>query len=738
MKLLKPALLLTLALAANLNCQIAPAYTVAPIPAPSGTSSFFFSNLPGFGINNAGQVVGAGFANNIADNLVFVGNTSATALVPQLHNVYDVYGINNSGQFVGNTSQGGYEAFIGTPTGPTQIPVSSPWVVSQAFGINDAGQVAGTVWAYGNTPPQQAFVGTTSGITLVPLPSGWSNPSVSGINNNGQVVGTAQNASGTQQVFIGTTAGSTPVPVILEPASGGLYAYAINNSGQVVGWQGSENYSGQVFVATTSGVTWLPRPPGATANGSAMVSNGAISGAGVVVGDLTTAPGSYAYGYYGPWIWDSIHGAVFFFDLVPAPWVVTHVQSITDTGLILAQVSNNGGVPQWSILTPVAPCVTTLPSSGISLSAGAYSEAAFNVTAPSGCDWHEYADASWLTLFQLGGTGNGSVSYSVDANPTGEARTGNIWVGAQHFTVSQAGQTVAPVSASIGGVTGYPPNLSLTVSDPNGPNDLSVVDVLINDYLDGQNACYFAFVPSPNSSGYLYLVNDAGNGYVGPPIALYSGQMLSNSQCTLLAAVDSRSGNTLTLTVQISCTYAFAGNRIVYTAARSATQNSGWHALNTWTVAGSTNPLTAVESFPFPATTNSGTFSFNFNDSSGWQDLAVLDVLTNDYIDGEHACYVAYVPSSATDGYLYLVDDAGDGHYVGPPILISSGGTLSNSQCTVNAAASSTSVAGNTLTLNLSLTFSQSFAGNRIFFLAARNNGSGNSGWQAVGTVAVP
>jgi hypothetical protein len=84
------------------------------------------------------------------------------------------------------------------------------------------------------------------------------------------------------------------------------------------------------------------------------------------------------------------------------------------------------------------------------------------------------------------------------------------------------------------------------------------------------------------------------------------------------------------------------------------------------------------------------------------------------------------------------VDDAGDGHYVGPPILISSGGTLSNSQCTVNAAASSTSVAGNTLTLNLSLTFSQSFAGNRIFFLAARNNGSGNSGWQAVGTVAVP
>jgi len=44
---------------------------------------------------------------------------------------------------------------------------------------------------------------------------------------------------------------------------------------------------------------------------------------------------------------------------------------------------------------------------------------------------------------------------------------------------------------------------------------------------------------------------------------------------------------------------------------------------------------------------------------------------------------------------------------------------------------------GNTLTVTLAMTFSQAFAGNQVFFLAARNNSS-NSNWQAVGSVTIP
>ena len=103
------------------------------------------------------------------------------------------------------------------------------------------------------------------------------------------------------------------------------------------------------------------------------------------------------------------------------------------------------------------------------------------------------------------------------------------------------------------------------------------------------------------------------------------------------------------------------------------------------------------------------------------------------------ACYLALAPTSATNGYLYLVDDAGDGGYApGSPIALSSGGTLQNSQCTINTAGSSASASGNTLTLNLAMTFNPSFAGNQVFYLAARNHTTGNSGWQAVGSVTVP
>jgi hypothetical protein len=76
--------------------------------------------------------------------------------------------------------------------------------------------------------------------------------------------------------------------------------------------------------------------------------------------------------------------------------------------------------------------------------------------------------------------------------------------------------------------------------------------------------------------------------------------------------------------------------------------------------------------------------TFTFSESSGYSSLAVVDVLINSYITGVKACYFAFVPTSATGGYLYLVDDAGDGHYVsGSPMYIpTASGTLQNSQCT--------------------------------------------------------
>ena len=96
--------------------------------------------------------------------------------------------------------------------------------------------------------------------------------------------------------------------------------------------------------------------------------------------------------------------------------------------------------------------------------------------------------------------------------------------------------------------------------------------------------------------------------------------------------------------------------------------------------AGGTSPLSneatatagGVQSTPavsnlqpaFGSGTAAQTFTYQFSDPAGWQNLSVANVLVNNVLDGRHACYLAYVVASST---LVLVDDAGDaaGPYAG-------------------------------------------------------------------------
>src|SRR5262249_29903531 len=136
---------------------------------------------------------------------------------------------------------------------------------------------------------------------------------------------------------------------------------------------------------------------------------------------------------------------------------------------------------------------------------------------------------------------------------------------------------------------------------------------------------------------------------------------------------------------------------------------------------------------PGAGSTASQTFSFTFNDPHGWQDLDVVNILVNNFLDGRNACYLAYVRSA---GVLYLVPDSGGGLL--PGITLGGPGSATNSQCTVNGTGSSASGNGNTLTLVLNMSFGGAFAGNKVIYMAARDLHSTNSGWQALGTWGVP
>ena len=364
-----------------------------------------------------------------------------------------------------------------------------------------------------------------------------------------------------------------------------------------------------------------------------------------------------------------------------------------------------------------------------------------------------------LTILQGNGLGGfNAASYSpisMGITPTSVAVTDVDGSGVADIVVAggSSGQgavllnnqaVVSPIRVAPAVGAGSNQTFTFSFTDPGGFANLSVVDVLISTFLDGQQACYFALAPASATSGYLYLVDDAGDGgYVsGTPMLLPSSGTLQNSQCALNGVGSSISGNgkTLTLTLSITFSSGFVGNKVVYMAARTNSTNSGWQSMGTWNVAGAaaTGPGVGTVS-PGRSTSTGQNYTFTFTDTNGYADLSVLDILTNSFLDGISACYIAYAPTGPSTGYLYLVDDAGDGGYApGSPVLLSSGSVLQNSQCAINTAASSASASGNTLTLNLSLTFKGGFAGNQVFYLAARNNSTGNSGWQAAGSVLVP
>jgi len=319
-----------------------------------------------------------------------------------------------------------------------------------------------------------------------------------------------------------------------------------------------------------------------------------------------------------------------------------------------------------------------------------------------------------------------------DCNPYRPIVSGALSPGYLAPIVASGGQVPAAVTPAAGN---GPSPFTFTFSDPNGYQSLGVVNVLINNVLDGRHACYLAYSQPLNV---LYLVGDDG-GTLSAGSELTSSGSTGDSQCTVSwgSAPVTASGNTLTLTLTVSFSAGFAGNKVTYMAAGDVFQdNSGWRALGVWQVPISTPAGPWVTGMSPNSSSNlANTYTFTFTDTNSFQDITVANILVNTAIDARHGCYVAFVPATSS---VLLVDDAGDagGPYSG--MVLPGSGSVSNSQCMISGIGSSVNGSGNTLTLTLAITFTQSFAGNQVFFLSARNNNGQNSNWQSLGTVAVP
>lgn len=139
----------------------------------------------------------------------------------------------------------------------------------------------------------------------------------------------------------------------------------------------------------------------------------------------------------------------------------------------------------------------------------------------------------------------------------------------------------------------------------------------------------------------------------------------------------------------------------------------------------------AVSVTPASGSGNAAVFSAQYTDSGGAAALTAVSLLVSSSVSTSVACYVTY-----TGGVLTL---ANDNPASGSQVVAFGGGSQQNSQCIVNGAGSSVTLAGSTLTLNISLTFLPGFAAAKTTYLYAADAGA-NTGWVARGawTVVIP
>jgi probable HAF family extracellular repeat protein len=586
--------------------------------------------------------------------------------------------------------------------------------------LNNFGQVVGTATLANGT---SAFLWAPAGAnatngTLTDLGglNGSSTPynAASGINDVGQVVGSSSpaQASPSVQPFLWTPttswATSGSMAAFLGSIGIGETALTINSFGQ---------------IAVPPSQLWTPLSPNGntgTIYNFPSYSVKRINDFGQTIGDPTYIPHDAAYSVIAT---PSVPNGI-----PPLPATIGgRAYAINNYGAVVANhcyvTCTSGTLPTAFLWTPTTANQSRGTSTDIPLPAqSSMQPLALNLAEqvvgslgrPNMDIPFLYSGATVYDLSAVSAQLSGGTAVAI--NDVGQIvinANGSVYLLTPQPPPSQA---PAPVAANPQSGSGATQTMTFTFNDPRGWQDVGVVNVLMNNFIDGRSACYLAY-SVPLST--LYLVNDAGQAggpYAGS-VTLGNSGTIQNSQCRVGLTSATGSGNTLLLTLAVTFTPSFAGDKIVYAAARDVAQNnSGWLPMGVWQVpgspvGGSMNPASGV---------GLGPTSFAF----GFAVMGIQNILINTALDGRHACYLAYVSSINT---LYLVNDKGDALLPGQSM--NSAGILSNSQCSVTW---SGLTAG---TLNLNIGFSPGFGPNLIFYQAARFvDETNNTGWLATGT----
>ena len=265
---------------------------------------------------------------------------------------------------------------------------------------------------------------TTASRTLTIYNDGNSTLSVSGISYPSGFDGNWN--SGTI-----SAGGSREVTVTFAPTAAQSYGGTITVNSDKTSGTDTRSCSGTGVAAPTRSI----RLEGDLAFGN-VVTNTTAQRTLTIYNDgnstMTVSSISYPSGFSGVWSGSIATGGAQNVTVTFSP-----IAAITYNGNLAVNSDATSGTSTWPASGTGMVCTYTLTASGTNHGSGAES-GSFEVTSPGECNWSASSTNGWIHITGGSGSGNGMVSYTVEAN-AGSARAGTITVGGQAFTIYQAG-----------------------------------------------------------------------------------------------------------------------------------------------------------------------------------------------------------------------------------------------------------------------------------------------------------
>jgi hypothetical protein len=102
---------------------------------------------------------------------------------------------------------------------------------------------------------------------------------------------------------------------------------------------------------------------------------------------------------------------------------------------------------------------------------------------------------------------------------------------------------------------------TFTLTDTKGAADFGIVDVLVDNFLDGRQSCYLAYIASSKTLLLIDDAGDAGGPFAGNMVLNGGAAIIQNSQCAVNGALSSVSAVGTTLSLALNIAFKSAGNR---------------------------------------------------------------------------------------------------------------------------------------------------------------------------------